>query len=134
MTRLWLLLGWCWMGWCALAQAQDPALDQRFKSLTQSLRCVVCQNESLADSTAPLAQDLKAEIRRRMEAGASDADIQAFLVQRYGEFVSYRPPVRGATALLWAGPVLLLLVALGVVVRQSRRTRSAPDKTAGDAA
>lgn len=132
MTRLLLLLAWCWLGWSHAAVATDPTLDLRFKRLTQTLRCVVCQNESLADSTAPLAQDLKAEIRRRMEAGASDADIQAFLVQRYGDFVSYRPPVRGSTALLWAGPVLLLLVALAVVVRQSRRVGSAPDQAAGD--
>lgn len=81
---------------------------ERFHLLTQELRCVVCQNENLADSTAPLAQDLKREIREQMAAGRSDGDIKSFLVARYGDFITYRPPVRAGTLLLWGGPLLFV--------------------------
>lgn len=94
----------------------------RFHLLTQELRCVVCQNENLADSTAPLAQDLKREIREQMAAGRSNDDIKAFLVARYGDFITYRPPVRAGTLLLWGGPLLFVGVAAWVW----RRNRSEP--------
>jgi len=100
----------------------STAEAERFHLLTQELRCVVCQNENLADSTAPLAQDLKREIREQMAAGRSDADIKAFLVARYGDFITYRPPVRVGTLLLWGGPLLFVAVAAGVW----RRNRSVP--------
>jgi cytochrome c-type biogenesis protein CcmH len=87
----------------------------RLYLLTSELRCLVCQNESLADSNAPLAIDLKNEIRTRMAAGDSDAQIKDFLVERYGDFVTYRPPFNARTLLLWLGP-LLLLAGGGVVV------------------
>lgn len=93
----------------------------RFMALTSELRCLVCQNESLADSNAPLALDLKREIRARMAAGDSNAQILDFLVQRYGDFVTYRPPVNARTGLLWLGPALLLGVGGWVVWRQTRR-------------
>lgn len=110
---------------------REEANARRFHTLTQELRCVVCQNESLADSTAPLALDLKHEIRTRMDEGQSDDQIRAFLVERYGDFVTYRPPVKAATAVLWLGP--LVFVALGVLVLL-RRSRRKPNATTEPAA
>lgn len=92
----------------AIAQA-DPALDARLKKLEEELRCLVCQNQSLADSSAPLAEDLRREVRGLATAGKSDDEIKTFLVDRYGDFVLYRPPVKGTTWLLWFGPFILLL-------------------------
>lgn len=108
---------------------------ERFHLLTQELRCVVCQNENLADSTAPLAQDLKREIREQMAAGRTDADIKSFLVSRYGDFITYRPPVRTGTLLLWGGPLVFLLVAAWVWRRNHSATRDQVqpvEKTFGD--
>lgn len=110
----------------AAAVAGEVDAD-RFMALTSELRCLVCQNESLADSHAPLAMDLKREIRARMVAGDSNAQILDFLVQRYGDFVTYRPPVNARTGLLWLGPALLLAVGAVVVWRQTRRARGAED-------
>ena len=95
------------------AQA-DPALDVRLKKLEEELRCLVCQNQSLADSTAPLAEDLRREVRQLAVAGKSDDEIRQFLVARYGDFVLYRPPVKNTTWLLWFGP-FVLLAAGGVI-------------------
>lgn len=89
----------------------DPALEARYRVLISELRCLVCQNESLADSHATLAQDLRREVRGMLEAGQSDSAIKAFLTDRYGDFVLYRPPFNWSTALLWLGPLLLLLGA-----------------------
>lgn len=108
---------------------------ERFHLLTQELRCVVCQNENLADSTAPLAQDLKREIREQMAAGRTDDDIKAFLVSRYGDFITYRPPVRTGTLLLWGGPLVFVLLAVWLWLRNRSATRGhvAPvDKSFGD--
>jgi cytochrome c-type biogenesis protein CcmH len=90
------------------------ALDARLKALEQDLRCLVCQNQTLAESNAPLAEDLRKEVREQAEAGKSDDEIRAYLVARYGDFVLYKPPVEPVTYLLWFGP-FLLLVAGGVV-------------------
>ena len=90
--------------------AEDQALEARLKAMSQELRCLVCQNSTLADSDAPLAEDLRKEIRGQMRAGKSDAQIVDYLVTRYGDFVRYRPPVNSNTALLWFGPFLLLLI------------------------
>ncbi|MEP7329487.1 MAG: cytochrome c-type biogenesis protein [Betaproteobacteria bacterium] len=98
----------------AIAAPPDPALDARLKKLDDELRCLVCQNQSLADSSAPLAQDLRREVRSLADAGKSDAEIKAFLVARYGDFVLYKPPVKSTTWLLWFGPFILL--AGGAVV------------------
>lgn len=106
---------------------QSTAEAERFHLLTQELRCVVCQNENLADSTAPLAQDLKREIREQMAAGRSDGDIKAFLVARYGDFITYRPPVRAGTLLLWGGPLLFVGVA-GWLWRRNRSAARGPVK------
>lgn len=108
---------------------------ERFHVLTQELRCVVCQNENLADSTAPLAQDLKREIREQMLAGKSDDDIKAFLVARYGDFVTYRPPVRANTLLLWGGPLVFVVIAGWLWVRNRAVARGSVqpvDKSFGD--
>ena len=104
--------------------AEDPVVEKRMVAISAELRCLVCQNESLADSHAPLAMDLKREIRQMMEQGQSDAQIRDFLRQRYGDFVNYNPPLRASTLLLWAGP-LLLLAAGGFVVWRTVRSRAA---------
>ena len=98
----------------------DPAQEQRYQSLLLELRCLVCQNQSLADSHADLAQDLRGEVHDMLIKGKSDRQILDFMVQRYGDFVLYRPPVREGTWLLWFGPFVLLLLAVGVAVRFSR--------------
>jgi cytochrome c-type biogenesis protein CcmH len=111
------------------AWSAEPAADgDRFHLLASELRCLVCQNESLADSNAPLAVDLKNEIRARMAAGDSDQEIRSFLVERYGDFVSYRPPVNARTLLLWLGP-LLLAVGGGAVLWRGMRAGSAAERT-----
>jgi len=101
----------------AMAEAQplgdDPAVEARLKALSTELRCLVCQNQTLADSSAPLAEDLRREIRELIAKGMSDKEITDYLVARYGDFVRYRPPVKSQTLLLWIGPTLLLLAGLG---------------------
>ncbi|GAB1436586.1 cytochrome c-type biogenesis protein CcmH [Sphaerotilus sulfidivorans] len=107
-----LLLGLAAALGAGRAGAATPPSDvdaDRMHALTAELRCLVCQNESLADSNAPLALDLKREIAQRVAAGDSDAQIIEFLVERYGDFVTYRPPLRAGTLLLWLGPPALLL-------------------------
>ena len=104
--------------------AADEATEKRLVTISSELRCLVCQNESLAGSNAELANDLRREIRTMIRAGKSDAEITDFMVSRYGDFVLYRPPLKGSTLLLWFGPLLLLLVALlaWTVVRVARLT------------
>ncbi len=103
--------------------ADDPELEKRVMNLSEELRCLVCQNETLAASQADLAVDLKREIRQQMKAGKSDKEIIAFLTARYGDFVLYRPPVRPTTYLLWFGPFILLVVGLGVLYRYLKQRR-----------
>ena len=113
----------------AFAQ-KDPALDARLKKLEEELRCLVCQNQSLADSNAPLAEDLRREVHALAAQGKNDDEIKQFLVQRYGDFVLYRPPVKATTWLLWAGPFLLLLgggAVWLVVLRRRGRNVGADD-------
>jgi len=93
---------------CSHALA-DAALDARLKNLEEELRCLVCQNQTLADSNAPLAEDLRREVRELALAGKSDAEIKQYLVARYGDFVLYKPPVKPTTYLLWFGPFAFLL-------------------------
>jgi cytochrome c-type biogenesis protein CcmH len=102
---------------------EDPQYEQRMKALTQQLRCLVCQNETLAESQADLAQDLRREIRDQMKAGKSDQEILAFLTQRYGDFVLYNPPIKATTYLLWFGPFVLLLGGTAVLYRYVKRRR-----------
>ncbi len=110
---------------------RNAAEETRFRALTASLRCVMCQNESLADSSAPIAHDLRREILDLMHAGKTDAQIRDYLVARYGEFVLYAPRVEPSTWLLWFGPIALLLVggAVLIVVVRRRAARNARDAT-----
>ena len=107
--------------------AEDPALEARLKGMSQELRCLVCQNSTLADSDAPLAEDLRNEIRTQMRAGKSDQEIVDYLVARYGDFVRYRPPVNSNTALLWFGPFLLLLIGGFVLYRALKKQAGGQD-------
>lgn len=127
MKRLLALLFAC--AWLCLAAAhadepQDLALEQRLARLSAELRCLVCQNQSLADSHADLAIDLKNQVRDMMRAGRTDAEIKDYLTQRYGDFVLYRPPVKGSTWLLWAGPFALLLASLALLARYLKRRQA----------
>jgi cytochrome c-type biogenesis protein CcmH len=111
----------------AVPTTADPVLEARVVKLAEELRCLVCQNQSLAESHAGLALDLKNEVREMLGKGMSDRDAIDFLVQRYGDFVLYRPPVNRTTWLLWAGPFVLLIAALAAFfVRLRKRTPSAP--------
>ncbi len=104
----------------------DAAQEQRYQALLSELRCLVCQNQSLADSHADLAQDLRKEVHDMIAQGQGNADILTFMVERYGDFVLYRPPLRNTTWLLWFGPFALLLMAVWIAVRYSRsRNRGA---------
>jgi cytochrome c-type biogenesis protein CcmH len=104
--------------------------ELRIRQLEEKLRCLVCQNQTLADSGAELAGDLRRQVREQVAAGRSDEEIIAFLVQRYGDFVLYDPPFKATTALLWIGPFALLLVAAMVLVVTLRRRRNAAEETA----
>jgi cytochrome c-type biogenesis protein CcmH len=111
----------------AMPLAEDPVVEQRLITIAEELRCLVCQNESLAGSRADLAQDLRREVRTLIKAGKSDAEIKEYLVTRYGDFVLYRPPVKPTTWLLWFGPLLLLLGAAWVLVNIIRRSQKQKD-------
>ena len=104
---------------------KDRAEEQRFQELARELRCLVCQNESLADSHAPLAQDLRQQVFEQMQSGKSNAQIKQWLTDRYSDFVLYDPPLRGGTLLLWFGPFVVLLIgAVAVVLIVRRRSLS----------
>src|SRR6476661_710505 len=108
----------CFAGLTIAKDAQsteDPRIEQRFKNLTQQLRCPVCQNETLADSNAELAQQMRDQIREQMKAGKTDDEIKAYLTQRYGDFPLYKPPVKPMTYFLWFGPFLLLVGGTAVL-------------------
>jgi cytochrome c-type biogenesis protein CcmH len=103
--------------------AEDPVLEKRMIGLAEKLRCLVCQNESLASSRADLAEDLRREVREQMSKGKNDQEIIDYLVARYGDFVLYEPPVKRYTLLLWFGPFALLLGGVGALVFQLRKRR-----------
>lgn len=105
---------------------KDRAEEQRFQNLARQLRCLVCQNESLADSSAELAKDLREEVFEQMRQGKSDDEIKHYLTARYSDFVLYNPPLRGGTLLLWFGPLLVFLIGGFVVYRIVRRRAAAP--------
>lgn len=111
-----------WSGEAAPA-AEDPALERRVMALSAELRCLVCQNQSLADSNAPLAVDLRNQVREKMRAGMSEDEIVDFMVARYGDFVLFRPPFKFTTALLWLGPLLLLVAGLAALFYRLMRRR-----------
>jgi len=109
----------------AAPAAADPALEARMTRITAELRCLVCQNQTIADSNADLAQDLRRQVREMLRKGDDDATIIQYMTDRYGDFVLYRPPVKATTLLLWFGPALMLLLgfgALAVVMRRRART------------
>ena len=118
-----LLLALCLFGSISVSWAIDPlpftdaAQEQRFQDLVRELRCMVCQNQNLADSDATLARDLRREIFEMMQAGKTDAEIKQFLSDRYGDFVLYRPPFKASTLVLWFGPALILVVGFAVARR-----------------
>ena len=105
--------------------AQDETAEKRLVDISSELRCLVCQNESLSGSQAELANDLRREIRTQISAGKSDGEIREFMVSRYGDFVLYRPPLKGTTLLLWFGPGLLFVGGLVALIRYLRRRDSA---------
>jgi len=110
--------------------ADNPQVEARLKTLAVELRCLVCQNQTLADSHAPLAEDLRREVREMIAKDMSDKEIIDFLVQRYGDFVLYRPPWKASTTLLWLGPFLLLIAgATGLVFALRRRQKKLVDVT-----
>ena len=106
--------------------AADPALEKRVMMLAAELRCLVCQNQTIADSHAELAIDLKNQVREKLKQGDSEEKIIAYMVARYGDFVLYKPPMKATTLALWVGPFALLLAALGGLYYYIARRRSAP--------
>lgn len=131
MKRVWLLL------LCAAVSlpsfGQSSATEKRMLDIATELRCLVCQNETIAASRADFAVDLRERIREQIDAGKSDTEIQAYMVARYGDFILYRPPLKATTLLLWFGPLLLLLSGFFVLVRTlQRRNRSAIETSLSD--
>ncbi|MCU0970832.1 MAG: cytochrome c-type biogenesis protein CcmH [Gammaproteobacteria bacterium] len=119
----------------ALPNADDPQIERRLLALTADLRCVVCQNESLAESRAPLAKDLRQEVRDLMRQGRSDREVVEYLTARYGDFVLYRPPFKPETYLLWLGPALFLGVGgLAWLIAVRRQRGAAGDDREAEAA
>jgi cytochrome c-type biogenesis protein CcmH len=126
-----IVLAWCACGaaWAIDSEVafEDPAQQARYERLNRELRCLQCQNQTIADSTAPLAADLRREVREMMKAGRSDAEIRQFMLDRYGDFVLYRPRMSAANFLLWAAPALLLVIGGAVAVRFIRRRTTEVD-------
>jgi cytochrome c-type biogenesis protein CcmH len=115
--------------------APDPALEARVHALAEQLRCLVCQNQTIAESHAPLAQDLRQQVREQLVAGRSEREILDYMSARYGDFVRYKPPLQGNTALLWGGPALLGALGIALAWRAvARRTKVAREEAAPSAA
>lgn len=128
------LLAVLWAALALPAWSQGPApsyqnaqMEQRVMAIATELRCLVCQNESIAGSRAGLAVDLRQQIREQVAAGKTDEEIMAYMVERYGDFVRYRPPLKATTLLLWFGPAVLLAAGLTILLLHVRRRRSQPD-------
>jgi cytochrome c-type biogenesis protein CcmH len=124
-----LLLGGAVFAKDATPLAADEAVEQRLNVIAEELRCLVCQNESLAGSRADLAQDLRREVRKLIKDGKTDAEVKDFMVSRYGDFVLYRPPVKPTTWLLWGGPFLLLAIGIAALIAYLRRRGRAMSET-----
>jgi cytochrome c-type biogenesis protein CcmH len=118
-----LLAGGAWAKE-ATPLAEDPVVEKRLIAISEDMRCLVCQNESLAGSRADLAQDLRRELRELIKQGKSDEEIKAFMVSRYGDFVLYRPPVKPTTWLLWAGPFALMIAGVAMLLVYLRRRKT----------
>jgi cytochrome c-type biogenesis protein CcmH len=111
----------------------DARTERRLKDLAEELRCLVCQNQTIADSNAPLALDLRNQIREQISSGKSDSQIRDYMVDRYGDFVLYRPPFKATTAMLWIGPFALLALGIGIGIVMVRR-RNRPQREGASAA
>ena len=113
------------IGWSkeAVPVAEDPEVEKRMLALTMDLRCLVCQNETIADSRADFSNDIRREIREQIKANKTDQEIVQFLVDRYGDFVLYNPPMKATTILLWFGPVVLFIIGFGSLIVYLRRRR-----------
>ena len=107
----------------AVPTAQDPALEKRVMALSHNLRCLVCQNQTIADSNAELAVDLRNQVREKLRQGESEEEILKYMVNRYGDFVLFKPMVKSITWLLWFGPLLLVALGLGVMIVMLRQRR-----------
>lgn len=120
------LLAFASLAWAqsAAPTSTDSPVEVRLKALAEELRCLVCQNQTIADSNAPLAQDLRGQIREQISQGRNDDQIRAYMVERYGDFVLYRPPFKATTALLWLGPLLLIGLGGAIFVAMVRRRRA----------
>lgn len=112
-------------GWSkeAIPVAEDPEIEKRMLALTMDLRCLVCQNEPISDSRAEFSNDIRREIREQIKANKTDEEIIQFLVDRYGDFILYNPPVKSTTVMLWFGPAILFVIALGALIVHLRRRR-----------
>jgi cytochrome c-type biogenesis protein CcmH len=133
MARWWLLL--CVLVSMVVAAkeavpvAADPALEARMQSIAAELRCLVCQNQTIADSHSGLAEDLRREVREQLRRGATDEQVVQYMTDRYGDFVRYRPPFKASTLVLWVGPVVLLVAGLAILATVlRRRTKLAADQ------
>ena len=111
-------------------RALTPEQEERYRTLIHELRCLVCQNQTIADSNAELAADLRKQVHDHIEAGYSDDDVRRYVTDRYGDFVLYKPPLTPRTALLWVGPFALAVIGLWLVIRLLRRARVAPSSAA----
>jgi cytochrome c-type biogenesis protein CcmH len=137
----WLALVLCAVLGLGIVQAKeaapasdDPALEARMQKIAVELRCLVCQNQTIADSPAGLSDDLRREIREQLQRGASDEQVVQYMTERYGDFIRYRPAVKGSTVALWVGPLVLLVGGVGVLVfALRRRAKLAPDRFEPDA-
>ena len=127
-----------WLAGPALAKeaepaSADPVLEARMQVIASELRCLVCQNQTIADSTSGLAEDLRREVREQLQRGVSNEQVVQYMTDRYGDFVRYRPAFKASTALLWVGPAALLVIGLGVLgLVLRRRSRLAPDQFEAD--
>lgn len=112
-------------GWSkeAIPVAEDPEIEKRMLALTMDLRCLVCQNEPISDSRAEFSNDIRREIREQIKANKTDEEIIQFLVDRYGDFILYNPPVKSTTVMLWFGPAILFVIALSALIVHLRRRR-----------
>jgi cytochrome c-type biogenesis protein CcmH len=121
--------------WAAEARpaAADPEIEREVAAIAAELRCLVCQNQSIAESNAPLAVDLRNQVREQLKEGRTRSEIRAYMVERYGQFVLYRPPFNAVTVLLWLGPFLLMITGLAVLYRRiARRRAQAPGLSAAE--
>jgi cytochrome c-type biogenesis protein CcmH len=117
----------------ATCSSQEQDLEKRVNALATELRCLVCQNQTLADSNAPLAIDLRNQVREQLKAGKSEQDVMDFMVARYGDFVRYRPPLKASTLALWAGPFIILLGGAGLLWHRIRRRAAAEPELSEEA-